>query len=119
MIQIHPLTPEQVVQKSVESYNRRDIRRFIETFSSDITLYSYYEREPTLEGLDALETFYQKLFDTSPALHATILKRIVFNNKVIDHERIVGRLGSDAELEIVVIYEVNDSKIFRLTVLRS
>ncbi|HEX6227536.1 MAG TPA: nuclear transport factor 2 family protein [Chryseolinea sp.] len=119
MMPIHPLTPEQVVQKSVDSYNSRDIKRFMETFSPDIALYSYREQEPTLEGLDALQTFYQKLFDASPALHATILKRIIFNNKVIDHERIVGRLGSDAALEIVVIYEINDSKIFRLTAIRS
>jgi hypothetical protein len=59
------------------------------------------------------------LFDASPKLHSTILKRIVFNNKVIDHERIVGRQGSDAPLEIVVIYEVNEGKIFRLTAIRN
>ena len=32
--------------------------------------------------------------------------------------RIIGRQGSDIALEIVVIYEVNEGKIFRLTAIR-
>jgi hypothetical protein len=119
MITLHTLTPEQVVQKNLESYNSRDIARFMETFSPDIALYSFSDSQPTLNGLEAIEDFYRKLFDASPNLHSTILKRIVFNNKVIDHEAIVGRLGSDKPLEIVVIYEVNEGKIFRLTAIRN
>ena len=119
MIPLHQLTPEQVVQKNVESYNARDIRRFMETFSPDISLYSFPEAEPMLEGLNAIENFYRKLFDASPNLHSTVLKRIVFKNKIIDHESIAGRLGSDNVIEIVVIYEINDGKIFRLTAIRN
>jgi len=116
---LHPLSAEQVVQKNVEGYNRRDIRGFIECFSPDISLYTFPDPEPTLEGLEAIQKFYRQLFEASPKLHSTILKRIVINNKVIDHESIIGRQGSDVPLEIVVIYEVNEGKIFRLTAIRN
>ena len=116
---LHPLSAEQVVQKNVEGYNRRDIRGFMECFSPDISLYTFPDPDPTLEGLEAIQKFYKQLFEASPKLHSTILKRIVFNNKVIDHESIIGRQGSDVPLEIVVIYEVNEGKIFRLTAIRN
>lgn len=116
---LHPLSPEQVVQKSVEGYNRRDIRAFMECFSQDIALHTFPDPEPTLEGLEAIQNFYKQLFEASPKLNATILNRIIFNNKVIDHERIIGRQGSDVPLEIVVMYEVNEGKIIRLTALRN
>ena len=119
MAALHHLSPEQVVQKNVESYNQRDIRGFMECFSPDISLYTFPDPDPTLEGLEAIQKFYKQLFEASPKLHSTILKRIVFNNKVIDHESIIGRRGSDVPLEIVVIYEVTEGKIFRLTAIRN
>ena len=91
----------------------------METFSPDIALYTFPDPEPTIEGLDAIQNFYSQLFEASPMLRSTILKRIVFNNKIIDHESIVGRQRSDTALEIVVIYEVNEGKIFRLTAIRN
>ena len=115
---LDPLLPEQVVQRNLECYNNRDIKGFMESFSPDITLYTFPDPEPTLEGLEAIQNFYSRLFEASPKLHSTILNRIVFDNKIIDHERIVGRLGSDAALEIVVVYEVTEGKIFRLTAIR-
>jgi hypothetical protein len=62
---------------------------------------------------------YKELFDLSPKLHSTILKRITFDNKVIDHESIVGRRGADDVFEIVLIYEVKDNKIFKMTTIRN
>ena len=39
-------------------------------------------------------------------------------NKVIDHESIVGRNGSDEVIELVLIYEVNERKITKITVIK-
>jgi hypothetical protein len=44
------------------------------------------------------------LFEASPNLHFTILKRIVFYNKVINHERIVDRKGFKDDFDLVIIY---------------
>ena len=69
-------------------------------------------------GKPAIEKLYKELFTASPNLHSTILKRIVFDNKVIDHESIVGRKGASEVFEIVMIYEVKDGKIFKMTSIR-
>ena len=112
------LTPEEVVQKNIHCYNNRDITGFMETFSKDIALYTFPDAEPSIRGIDAIQKFYTGLFDASPKLNSTILKRIVFDNKIIDHESITGRMGADIPLEIVVIYEVSKGKICRLTAIR-
>ena len=88
------------------------------TFSDEIALYNFPEPEPSIQGREAIRKFYNGLFSASPTLHSTILKRIAFDNKVIDHESIVGRMGVDSPLEIVVIYEVDNEKIRRLTAIR-
>ncbi len=112
------LTPEQVVQTNLDFYNNRDIEGFMKSFSPEIKFYNFQSDSATIEGLEQCRKVYQNLFDQSPKLHSKILKRIVFDNKVIDHESITGRKGSDDILELVLIYEVKDEKIFRVTVLR-
>jgi hypothetical protein len=109
---------EAIVQRNLESYNRRDIDAFMETFTSDIELYTLGEHKPAISGRQAMRNFYEKLFEASPKLHSAVLKRIVLGNKVIDHESIAGRLEATEPVEIVVVYEIRDEKIFRLTAIR-
>ena len=61
---------------------------------------------------------YANLFKESPKLHSTLTNRIVLGNQVIDHETITGRMGNPNPIELVVIYEVQAEKIFKITVLR-
>lgn len=112
------LSPEQIVQKNLAAYNKRDINGFIASFSNDIALYNYGDPKPSIVGIDAIKAFYKRVFDASPNLHSTILKRIVFDNKVIDHERITGRVGSEKPVEIVLIYEIINFKIVKLLAIR-
>jgi hypothetical protein len=112
------MSPEQVVQQNLEAYNRSDIEAFMASFSPDAAIYNFAEQTPSTVGLEAVRKRYQDLFQQSPNLHSTILKRIVFDNKVIDHESITGRLGSENTLEIIMIYEVKEDKICKMTVIR-
>jgi hypothetical protein len=112
------LTPEQIVQRNLDFYNARNIEGFMSSFSNDIALYTYPEPIPATVGLEAVRKVYTELFVLSPNLHSTIIKRIVFDNKIIDHERIVGRRGSSEPIEIVLIYEVKEDKIFRVSAIR-
>lgn len=112
------LTPEKIVQANLDAYNARNIEAFMELLSDDVALYNFQDATPIKEGKAALRSLYKNLFDQSPQLHSTILKRMVFDNKVIDHEYIVGRLGSDTPLEIILIYEIRNEKIYRLTTIR-
>lgn len=110
--------PEKIVEKNLKAYNNRDINGFMASFTADIALYNFGDSKPSISGFEAIKTFYKKVFDASPKLHSTILKRIVFDNKVIDHEKIVGRIGADKPVEIVLIYEIKGNKIAKLTAIR-
>ena len=112
------LSVEQVVQSNLEAYNNRDLEKFMSWFSEDIELYNFSEMKLIASGKPAIEKLYKELFAVSPNLHSTILKRIVFDNKVVDHESIVGRKGDSEVLEIVMIYEVKDGKIYKMTSIR-
>ena len=74
-----------------------------------------YPDQVTQTGKAEMRTRYQCRFST-PNLHAEIVKRTVFGNFVIDHERVVAP-PAKGELEAVAIYEVRDNKIVRVTFL--
>ncbi|MBT8115147.1 MAG: nuclear transport factor 2 family protein [Arenicella sp.] len=109
---------ESVVQSNLDAYNQRDIDGFMASISGEIELYGYGNPEPSLAGAAAVRDFYLQLFENSPGLKSTILSRIVIGNKVIDHESITGRNGSDELVELVLIYEVENQQIVRITVIR-
>lgn len=109
---------EAVVQENLNFYNQRDIDGFMSSFAKMIKIYNLGSAKPSTVGLYNVRKMYAKLFENSPRLHSTILKRIVIGNKVIDHESIIGRNGNKDALELVLIYEVEDEKIKKITVIR-
>jgi hypothetical protein len=110
--------PSEIVQKNLDAYNAGDLSEFMKSFSDSIVLYSFEKKEPIAEGKEAIRALYQKLFEASPELHSTILHRAVIGNKVIDHESITGRKGSSVPVEMVMIYEVSEEHIVRMTVVK-
>ncbi len=112
------MTPEQVVQKQLETYNQRDINSFMSLIDDNVTFYDYSDGNITMSGASACKEFYSNLFEASPKLHSTVLQRTIFGNKVIDYERIAGRNGNKEIVELMLIYEVNKEKIIKVTVLR-
>jgi hypothetical protein len=111
-------TPEQVVQKQLDAYNQRNISKFMETMSEDVALYNFKDGALLAKGFEDVKAMYTNLFEQSPKLHSDLTNRIVLGNQVIDHESITGRMGSSDMIELAVIYEVKDQKIFKITVLR-
>jgi hypothetical protein len=111
-------SPTEVVQENLDFYNQRNLEGFMSSFSDSIVLYNFGKSEPIAEGKEAIRNLYKGLFDASPKLHSTILHRSIIGNKVIDHESIVGRKGSDVPIELVMIYEVSVDEIVRMTVIR-
>lgn len=112
------MTPEQTVQNNLDFYNQRDIDGFMSLLSEHVAVYSLGEHMPSVAGSEDVRAFYQALFEQSPELHSTILKRIVIGNKVIDHESITGRNGSSDVIELVLVYEVEGQQIVKITVIR-
>jgi hypothetical protein len=110
--------PAEVVQENLEFYNQRNMEGFMSSFSDRIILFTYEKKEPIAKGKDEIKKLYKGLFEESPKLNSTILHRAVIGNKVIDHESIKGRRGSKKPIKLVMIYEVSDDKILRMTVIR-
>lgn len=108
---------EKIVQRQVIAYNNRDLEQFCSCFSEDIQLFNYQEEIPTLVGKKALIESYKDVFENSPELDAKIINRIVFDNKVIDHEQVTGRKGIPF-IDVVVIYELKDDLINKVTYIK-
>ena len=111
-------TPEEIVQENLDFYNQRNLEGFMSSFTDSIALFTFGKTEPVAKGKEAIRNLYKGLFDASPKLHSTILHRSIIGNKIIDHESIVGRKGSNVPIELVMVYEVSDDKIVRMTVVR-
>jgi hypothetical protein len=111
-------SPQEVVQENLDYYNEGDIEGFMKSFTDDIALYEFGAKIASYTGKKQIREVYSKLFKDSPNLHSTIEHRSVLGNKVIDHELIVGRKGSSDTLKLIMVYEVREDKIFKMTVIR-
>ena len=99
--------PEKIVQEQLEAYNRHDVDAFLKTYSSEIKLYEFPDKELS-SGLDAMRKTYGKLFEQQPDREAKIAKRIVQGDFVIDHEEVS---GGGRKFTAVAVYRVKDGKI--------
>ncbi len=111
------MPPETIVQKQLDTYNARDLTGFLSCYTADVEIFNFGAAAPYMVGIAAVEKVYKDIFDQSPELHAHLENRIVFDNKVIDHEKVTGRKGVDFT-EIVAIYEVTDGLISQVTFMR-
>lgn len=112
-----PIGPESIVQANLDAYNAHDIEGFMSYFSEDVTMYNFADGKQTANGIEEVRAIYEPYFKASPKLHSKILQRTVFDNKVMDHEYITGARGGDP-FEIVLIYEVENDKIIKMTAIR-
>jgi hypothetical protein len=112
------INPETTVQANLEAYNAHDIEAFMSYFSEDVTMVNFNDSKQTAKGISEVRAIYEPYFKASPNLNSKILKRTVLDNKVIDHEYITGAQGSKEAFEIVLIYEVENNKIIKMTAIR-
>ena len=111
--QILPASAEAVVQGQVEAYAARDIEAFLATYAEDAQLIRQVSGEIIAADREAMRPIYTELFEQSPELAITILRRTVSANLVIDQELVTGARGGKA-VRAVAIYEVEDGLIQRV-----
>lgn len=104
--------PEAFAQRQLDAYNARDLERFVREYSDDVRVYRLGEPEPFLVGKAALAAHYRQHRFNLPELHAELVQRMVFGNKVIDQERVSGVQA--AALEVAAIYEVTPAGISKV-----
>ncbi|WP_157972984.1 nuclear transport factor 2 family protein [Aureibaculum luteum] len=107
---------EAIVQKQFDTWNEKDIDNFVKTFSDDIKVYEF-QNKIYVDGQKQLYDIFSELFTSSPDLHCEISNRIIIGNTVIDKEVISDK--TEDSHEAIVIYEVENGKIFRMTTLNN
>ena len=101
--------PEPFAQRQLDAYNARDLDRFVREYTDDVVVYRMPDPNPVIVGRSALAAHYRDNRFNLPDLHAKLINRMVFGNKVIDHEVITG-LGENP-VEVAAVYEVRDGLI--------
>jgi putative hydrolase of HD superfamily len=105
-------TPEVVVQRQLDAYNQRDIEALLAVYAEDAQM---FEHPATLlaSGSDALRQRFSARFQESN-LHATLLKRMVTGNIVVDHELVTRTFPEGTgQIELIMIYEVQGDRIHK------
>ncbi len=111
-------TPEAIVQQQLEAYNAHDIKAFLATYDKDAEIIEYPSKL-LMKGWPQIEAFYANKRFNDPILHATIAKRIVLGAIVIDHEQVRRTLPEGPGMgEVVAMYEIQEGKIVRVTIMR-
>lgn len=100
-------SPVAIVDAQLAAYNKRDVEAFLSFYSDDAKLFEN-TNQLVESGKEQLRVRYQTSF-LDKNVRAVILKRIVFDRFVIDHERLVGY--PDGLIEAIAVYEVEGGKI--------
>jgi hypothetical protein len=95
------LVPEEIMKKQVESYNDKDIEKFIECFSEDVEFFD-------------LKDGKRKLFTNSPELKLVIKNRIIVGNFVTDHEFVTGVKKYPNGGEVISINLIENGKVRKI-----
>jgi hypothetical protein len=104
--------PEPFAQRQLDAYNARDLDRFVAEYTDDVEVYRLPDPKPVLVGKAALAAHYRDHRFNRPELHARLVKRMVFGNKVIDQELVLGVPG--APLEAAAVYDVTERGIAKV-----
>jgi hypothetical protein len=104
------MRPEEVIDRQLDAYNRRDIAGFAATYADTVRILDADNARPPLVGIQELREVYGGKVFTRAGLKAEIRTRMVVGNKVIDHE-LTTWAGLPAPMESVVVYEVVDGLI--------
>lgn len=112
------LDAQAVVQQQLDAYNAHDIQAFMGTYDQNAEVYEF-PAKPLMKGAAQIQEFYASKRFNDPRLHAALDKRIVMGNVVIDYEKITNtQAAGPGRTEAIAIYEVNDGKISKVTLIR-
>ncbi len=103
----------QLAQAQLDAYNQRDIDKFLEPYADTVAIYRF-PGQLLYRGKEQMRKEYAGMFQQSPALHCTLVKRIALGNTVIDEESVLIRPGAPL-IRAVAIYTIAGGKIATVT----
>ena len=105
------VSPRHLAEEQLEGYNKRDINAFLKPYAKDVRVYRF-PNKLDYEGIENMRKRYEGFFKNTPDLHCKIMNRIVYENKVIDHEVVT---ANGAEFKAISIFEIKNGKIISVT----
>ncbi|WP_217491451.1 nuclear transport factor 2 family protein [Polaribacter reichenbachii] len=105
------VSPEYLAEEQLQGYNKRDIDAFLKPYAKNVKVYNF-PNQLNYEGVEKMRENYASFFKNTPDLHCKILKRIVFKDKVIDHELVT---VNGKTFKAVAIYTIKNGKITSVT----
>ncbi|WP_211295559.1 nuclear transport factor 2 family protein [Polaribacter porphyrae] len=105
------VSPRYLAEEQLKAYNNRDIDAFLKPFSKNVKVYRFPDKL-NYEGIEKMRENYASFFKNTPDLHCKILKRIVYQDKVIDHELVTANGNT---FKAVAIYTMKNGKIATVT----
>jgi hypothetical protein len=80
------MSPSEVVDRQIETYNARDAARFAATYAEDAHVFLMPNLKLAVRGRSALQAHYAANVFVKEGLRAEVVARMVLGNKVVDHE---------------------------------
>ena len=104
--------PEGFAQRQLDAYNARDLAAFVREYTEDVQVFRLPDPNPAIVGREALAAHYRDNRFNVPKLHAELVDRMVFGNKVIDQEIVTGL--PSGTMHAAAIYEVTPNGISKV-----
>ena len=105
-----PHDPAAVVQRQLDAYNARDVDALLATYADDAQTFEHPSKLLASGSVQLRERF--KVRFQEPNLHATLIKRVVMGNIVVDHEKVTRTFpAGPGTLELLMIYDVQNGRI--------
>lgn len=102
----------EVVERQLQAYNRKDAKSWAQTYALDAVQQST-DGDILAVGREDIEANIAARF-TEPDLYAELISRQVFDNVVVDHERITRNFPEGrGSVEMLCIYTVENELIQR------
>jgi hypothetical protein len=103
-------SPEVVVQRQLDAYNARNLDAWLATYAADARQYEHPAKLVASGHAEIRARVAQRFVE--PDLHATLIRRAVMGNVVIDHEDVTRSFPEGpGKIELVCIYVVENGLI--------
>jgi hypothetical protein len=101
--------PARLAQAQLDAYNSRNIEQFLEPYADSVSVFMF-PNQLMFKGKAIMRQQYAAMFQQTPDLHCTLVKRMVAGNKVVDEESVVFR-KDQSPLHAIAIYTIAGGKI--------
>lgn len=103
-------SPEVVVQRQLDAYNAKNLEAWLSTYAPDAKQFEL-GGQLLAEGHEQIRARTAARF-TEPDLRATLIRREVFGNVVVDHEDVTRTFPEGpGQIELVCVYVVENGLI--------